>query len=51
MGIDEVFNVGGRSFIQIRKSKGLKIDPWGTPGYVNRKVLQYCEDGSQTLTC
>jgi hypothetical protein len=34
MGIDEVFSVGGRSFIQIRKSKGPKIYPWGTPCFL-----------------
>jgi hypothetical protein len=31
MGIAKVFIVGGRSFIQIMKSKGPKIDPSGTP--------------------
>jgi hypothetical protein len=31
MGSDEVFIVGGRSFIYIMKSKVPKIDPLGTP--------------------
>jgi hypothetical protein len=31
MSSDEVFIVGGRSFIYIMKSKGPRIDPWGTP--------------------
>jgi hypothetical protein len=31
MDSDKVFIVGGRSFIHIMKSKGHKIDPWGTP--------------------
>jgi hypothetical protein len=30
MGCDNMFIVGGRSFIYI-KSKGPKIDSWGTP--------------------
>jgi hypothetical protein len=30
MGSDKVFIVGGRSFIYIMKSKGLKIVSWGT---------------------
>jgi hypothetical protein len=37
MGTEDMFSVGGRSFIQIRKSTGPKIDPWGTPihyGYI-----------------
>jgi hypothetical protein len=29
MGVDDTFNVGGKSFIKIRKSKGPKIIPWG----------------------
>jgi hypothetical protein len=28
---DEILIVGGRSFIYVMKSKGPKIDPWGTP--------------------
>jgi hypothetical protein len=31
MGIAKVFIVGGRSFIQIMKSKGHKINTCGTP--------------------
>jgi hypothetical protein len=31
MGSDKVFIVGSRVFIYIMKSKGPKIDPWGTP--------------------
>jgi hypothetical protein len=31
IGIDVLFKNKGRSFIYINKSKGLKIDPWGTP--------------------
>jgi hypothetical protein len=31
IGSEEVFIVGGRSFIYIKKSKDPKIDPWGTP--------------------
>jgi hypothetical protein len=31
MGTAKVFIVGGRSFVQIMKSKGPKIDPCGTP--------------------
>jgi hypothetical protein len=38
MGIDEVFSVGGRSFIWTMKSKGPKIDSWGTPCFT---VLQF----------
>jgi len=30
MGSDRVFLVGGRSFVYIMKSKGLKIVSWGT---------------------
>jgi hypothetical protein len=33
-GIDEVFCIGGRPFIWIRKSKDSKLDPWGTPCFV-----------------
>jgi hypothetical protein len=33
MGSDKVFIVGGRSFIYIKKSKGPKINPWGTPHF------------------
>jgi hypothetical protein len=28
LGSDKVFIAGGRSFINIKKSKGRKIDPW-----------------------
>jgi hypothetical protein len=31
MGFAKVFIVGGRSFMYIMKSKGPRIDPWGTP--------------------
>jgi hypothetical protein len=31
MGSVKVFIVGGRSFMYIMKSKGPRIDPWGTP--------------------
>jgi hypothetical protein len=31
IGSDKAFIVGDRSFIYIMKSKGPKIDPWGTP--------------------
>jgi hypothetical protein len=31
MGCDKLFIVGGRSFMYIIKSKGPRIDPWGTP--------------------
>jgi hypothetical protein len=34
MGSDKVFLVGRRSFIHITKSKGPKIDPWGTPSFI-----------------
>jgi hypothetical protein len=34
MGTDRVFYVGGRSSVLIRKSKGPKIDPWGTPCFI-----------------
>jgi hypothetical protein len=33
MGFDKVFIVGGRSFICTMKSKGPRIDPWGTHCY------------------
>jgi hypothetical protein len=31
MGSVKVFIVGGRLFMYIMKSKGPRIDPWGTP--------------------
>jgi hypothetical protein len=31
MGSEKVFIIGSRSFVYIMKSKGLRIDPWGTP--------------------
>jgi hypothetical protein len=31
MGFDKLFIVRGRSFMYIIKSKGPRIDPWGTP--------------------
>jgi hypothetical protein len=31
MGSDKVFILEGRSFMQVIKRKGPKIDPWGTP--------------------
>jgi hypothetical protein len=31
MGSDKLCIVGGRSFIYIMKTRGPKIDPWGTP--------------------
>jgi hypothetical protein len=31
MGFDKLFIVGVRSFMYIIKSKGPRIDPWGTP--------------------
>jgi hypothetical protein len=33
-GTDMVFIVERGSFIQIMKSKGPKIDPWGTPYFM-----------------
>jgi hypothetical protein len=34
MGSDKVYTVGLRSFIYIMKSKGPRIDPWGTPCFI-----------------
>jgi hypothetical protein len=34
IGIGTVFSAGRRSFIQIRKSRGPKIDPRGTPCFI-----------------
>jgi hypothetical protein len=34
MGSDKLFIVGGRSFMYIMKSKGPRIDPWGTPCFI-----------------
>jgi hypothetical protein len=34
MGSVKVFIVGGRSFMYIMKSKGHRIDPWGTPCFI-----------------
>jgi hypothetical protein len=34
MGFDNVFIIGGRSFMYILKSKDPKIDPWGTPCFI-----------------
>jgi hypothetical protein len=34
MGFSKEFIVGGRSFMYIMKSKGLKVDPWGTPCFI-----------------
>jgi hypothetical protein len=34
MGSVKVFFVGGRSFMHIVKSKGPRIDPWGTPCFI-----------------
>jgi hypothetical protein len=31
MGYDNICIVEGRSFMYVMKSKGPKIDPWGTP--------------------
>jgi hypothetical protein len=43
MGFAKVFIVGGRSFMYIMKSKGLRIDPWGTPRFIvppfQKKIL------------
>jgi hypothetical protein len=35
MGFDKLFVVGGRSFMYIIKSKGPRIDPWGTPCFTD----------------
>jgi hypothetical protein len=34
MGSVKVFIVGGRSVMYIYKSKGPRIDPWGTPCFI-----------------
>jgi hypothetical protein len=34
MGFAKVFIVGERSFMYIMKSKGPRIDPWGTPFFI-----------------
>jgi hypothetical protein len=34
VSIDEVFSIGGRSFIWIMKGKDPKIDPWGIPCFI-----------------
>jgi hypothetical protein len=46
MGIDEMCTVVGRSFIQIRKSKGPKTDPWGTQSFILPQIQQYYDDFS-----
>jgi hypothetical protein len=38
IGSVKVFIVGGRAFMYITKSKGPRIDPWGTPCFT---VLQF----------
>jgi len=45
MDSDKVFIVGGRSFIYIMKSKGPKIDPWGTPCF----TVPHFEEISQII--
>jgi hypothetical protein len=39
MGSVKVFIVGGKSFMYIMKSKGPRIDPWGTPCFIQKKIL------------
>jgi hypothetical protein len=43
MGFDKLFIVGGRSLMYIIKSKGPRIDPWGTPCFTvpqfEKKIL------------
>jgi hypothetical protein len=43
MDSDEVFIVGGMSFMYIMKSKGPRIYPWGTPCFIvpqfEKKIL------------
>jgi hypothetical protein len=34
MGFVKVFIVGVRKFMYIMKSKGPRIDPWGTPCFI-----------------
>jgi hypothetical protein len=34
VGFAKVFTVEGRSFMYIMKSKGTRIDPWGTPCFI-----------------
>jgi hypothetical protein len=45
MGLAKVFIVGGRSFMYIMKSKGSRIDPWGTPcfNYFYSNISQLSE--------
>jgi hypothetical protein len=39
MSPGNVFIVGGRSFMYIMKSRGPKIDPWGTPHFAENFFL------------
>jgi hypothetical protein len=61
MDSDEVFIVGGRSFMYIMKSKGPEIDPWGNPcstvyhfegNFCNYfiSVFVFCQDLNQLAT-
>jgi hypothetical protein len=42
MGFDKLFIVVGRSFMYIIKSKGPRIDPWGTPCYTVPQFEKKC---------
>jgi hypothetical protein len=41
MGADEAFNVGGRSFIQIMKTKALKLTPGELHGLLFHSLRRY----------
>jgi hypothetical protein len=64
MGSDKVFTVGDRLFIYIKKSKGPKIDPWGTPcftvthfevtfsnDFISGFLFSVCQIGSEPVSC
>jgi len=42
MGSEKIFILEGRMFMYVMKSKGPRIDPWGTLYCINSQSLALC---------
>jgi hypothetical protein len=42
MGSEKIFILEGSLFVYVMKSKGSRIDPWGTLCYINPQSVALC---------